>query len=286
MCGSRLRCVFVALVLALNAVSAAAESLLLPVFAHNASGREGRLWSSELYLTNPGEQPVQVTLACFLAGYLVRPEPCSEFMPPTRVLPPRSSVVWRSADLEVDLGCAEEALGALLLRADGPVTISSRIVSQSATKRPAQSGGLLAGSGQEVAALPVADLPPAGLYLLPALALGDSHRDGRGFDTFIGFANPGPDPVLVSLDLGLEPGAVRLALDGAEVSLPYAAEIPGGSWRQWHLTLAPGDAAGRRALGLESVNLLIETYAPLAFYASVLDRSSGDARTVLPVALR
>ena len=48
------RCIMPVVILVLAAVPAVAGELVLPVFAHNLQGRSGNLWSSEIYLTNPG----------------------------------------------------------------------------------------------------------------------------------------------------------------------------------------------------------------------------------------
>ena len=70
----------VAAVLALVS-GAAADNLVLPAFAHNVSGLNGCRWSSEIYLTNPTDLPVQVTIAALLPGRVERPAPCDLFMP-------------------------------------------------------------------------------------------------------------------------------------------------------------------------------------------------------------
>ena len=107
---SRLRLIS-GLILVLAALPADAGDLVLPVFAHGVKGLNNGVWSSEIYLTNPGDQPVQVTLVHFLPGDIVKPTPCDLFMPPTRVVPAKSAVVWTAAGLATDLGCAEEARG-------------------------------------------------------------------------------------------------------------------------------------------------------------------------------
>ena len=106
--------------------------------------------------------------------------------------------------------------------------------------------------------------------------------DGSDFDTFIGFTNPGPDPVEVKLDVPHEGGrAVRI--NGREFFLPRNMVIPGGTWRQFRL--APTVEEGAPCGSIESFLVRIETQAPIAIYASVIDRKSGDPRTVSPVLL-
>ena len=83
---------------------AAATELVLPVFALNLEGRAGDIWSSEVYLTNPGDQPVQVEIARFLPGNIDKPAPCDFFMAPTRVVPPQSATVWTAAGIACGSG--------------------------------------------------------------------------------------------------------------------------------------------------------------------------------------
>jgi hypothetical protein len=265
--------------LLLAAAEAAAGNLVLPVFAHNAVGADGFRWSSELYLANPNGQPVQVTLEQFLPGYATSPTPCRAAMAPTRVVPPHSAVVWAAAGLSTDLGCADEALGGLVLNADGPLVVTSRIVRH---REPATHGCFLAGVGQEIAAIPVDELPSAGAYLLPTLHWQRGPEREAAFATSLGFANPGPNPVTDSLQLAPETPLRALRVDDARVDLPYLFEVPPASWRQLRL----GPAESGEEAEPESVSLEVTVDGPLAFYASVVDRSSQDPRTVLPVPLR
>ena len=270
------------MILALTALPVAAAELVLPVFALNLEGRSGDLWSSEVYLTNPGDQPVQVEIARFLPGNISKPAPCDIFMAPTRVVPPQSATVWTAAGLATDLGCAESARGGLVLRADGPIHVTSRLVNRAGIEADEESS-VLSGRGEAFEAIPMKRLPAPGSHLLPALMW---HRNpcgtGSDFDTFVGFANPGPDPVEVELDIPHESGrAVRI--NGQEVFLPHNVTIPGGKWRQYRL--APSEEEGAPCGSVESFLVRLETDAPVAIYASVIDRKSGDPRTVAPVPL-
>jgi hypothetical protein len=235
-------------VFALAALPSAAGDLVLPAFALNLDGRFDDLWSSEIYLTNPGDQPVQVELARFLPGNINKPTPCDFFMPPTRVVPPYSATIWTAAGLATDLGCAERARGGLVLRAD----------------------------------IPLEELPAAGSHLLPALMWHRNPCDTSSFDTSIGFANPGPDPVEIRLDVPHETArAVRI--NGREVFLPHSLTIRGGAWRQFRLS--PIVEEGAPCGGVESFLVRLEIDGPVAIYGSVIDRKSGDPRTVSPVPL-
>ena len=279
---SMFRCCFLTIVtLVLAAVPAVAGELVLPVFAYNLEGRSGNLWSSEIYLTNPGEQPVLVELARFLPGNISKPTPCDLFMPPTRVVPPQSATVWTANGLATDLGCADSARGGLVLRADGPVHVTSRLVNLGGAEDRDHSA-VLSGRGEAFEAIPIERLPAAGAHLLPALLWSRSPCGEHAFDTFVGFANPGADPVEVVLDIPDEGGrAVRM--NGREVFLPFRVLIPANSWRQFRL--APATDEGSPCGTVESFLVRITIDAPLAMYASVIDRASGDPRTVVPVPL-
>lgn len=272
-----LRGVALVLMLALAAPVAAADNLLLPAFAHNAVGADGARWSSELYLTNPGPHPVQVTLEQLLPGYVSAPAPCRSFLAATRVVPPHSAVVWTSASLSTDLGCADEALGGLILSIDGPLEVSSRIVRH---LEPPAPGTHLTGVGQEIAAVPLDRLPGTGAYLLPALVWQHGRDRGTGFSATVGFANPGPNPVSVMLQLAPDTTGHGLLVDDQPAELPHLLEVPPGTWSQVRLAPLPDDDNGP-----EGFSLLVTVDGPLAFYASVVDRTSGDPRTVVPVPL-
>ncbi len=263
------------------ALPCSSGELVLPVFAHNLQGRSGSVWSSEIYLTNPGDQPVQVELERFLPGMISKPTPCDLFMPPTRVVPPQSATVWTAAGLATDLGCAEHARGGLVLRADGPIHVTSRLVNLN-EKEP-DGPAVLSGRGEAFEAIPLERLPGAGVHLLPAM-LWHRHPCGPSdFDTVIGFANPGSESVEVVIDVPHEEGR-SLRLDGEEVNLPHLLTVEPGHWQQ--LTLEPAEVADAPCGNIESFLARVEIDGPLALYASVIDRRSGDPRTVTPVTLR
>jgi hypothetical protein len=269
------------MILVLAGVPAVAGELVLPVFAHNLEGRSGSLWSSEIYLTNPGEQPVLVELARFLPGDISKPTPCDLFMPPTRVVPPQSATVWTANGLATDLGCAERARGGLVLRADGPVHVTSRLVNLGGDEDQG-TAAVLSGRGEAFEAISIERLPAAGTHLLPALMWSRNPCGELAFDTFVGFANPSADPVEVVLDIPHE-GDRAVRINGREVFLPHRVLVPANTWRQFRLTPA---ADGASPCGtVESFLVRITIDAPLAIYASVIDRASGDPRTVAPVPL-
>jgi hypothetical protein len=200
-----------------------------------------------------------------------------------RVVPPQSATVWTASGLGRELGCAETARGGLVLRADGQIHVSSRLVNLSradADRQPA----VLTGRGEAFEAIPLEALPGPGTYLLPALMW---HRhpcdEAPLFETVVGFANPGADAVAVVLDVPHEEGR-GVMLDGEKVYLPHELSIPGGGWRQFSLTPVP-DVSGECG-GVESFLVRLDLAAPIAVYGSVVDRSSGDPRTVSPVLLK
>lgn len=277
----RTRFLFPAILILFSAVSGVAGELVLPVFALNLSGVADNVWSSEIYLTNPGGQPVLVELVRFLPGEINKPTPCDLFMPPTRVVPAQSATVWTAAGLATDLGCAEQARGGLVFRADGPVHITSRLVNMSEDSMN-RAGAVLTGRGEAFEAIPITDLPRAGVHLLPALMWHRNSCDNSAFDTVIGFSNPGSDPVRVVLDVPHE-NRRSVRLDHTDVYLPTIIDIPPGSWRQF--TLEPSIDEDVPCGNIESFLVRLETSAPLAIYGSVIDRRSGDPRTVFPVSL-
>ncbi len=256
------------------------EQLLVPVLAFNIGGEGDNLWSSELYLTNTGEEAVKVEIGALLRGHTVPEEvQCYPFVIPFKMIPPRSTVVWTAPELGGDLGCLDAALGALLMSAYGPVHLESRMVNH------IQLEGLdlderLVGLGQEVSGVAVADLA-AGDFLLPGLMWHRNACYGVAFDSYVGFANPGQEAISVVLDLAPEMDGIGLFVDGRPVERPYVIEIKPLSWSQIHLE--PADAEIQVCMSPEHFDLFVSLSGPLAIYGSVVDRQSQDPRTVKPV---
>ena len=225
-----------------------------------------------------------MTLDGFLGDTIDRPAPCNLFMTPTRVVPPRSSVVWTASGLATDLGCAETALGALELRADGPVQITSRLVRSDEADEGYGDGLLLSGRGQEFEAVSVRDLPRRGdVLVLPALLW---HRNACGppaFDTTVGFANPTGNEIAVLLTLERDLAAAGVRVDGQRVDIPHRIIVPARGWLQ--VRLEPEDVPGVSCLPPEGFAARLRVGGPVAVYASVVDRRSHDPRTVTPVAM-
>lgn len=277
-----LRYLLIWTILVCAALPISAGELVLPVFALNLEGRAGDVWSSEIYLTNPGDQPVQVEIARFLPGNINKPAPCDFFMAPTRVVPPYSATIWTASGLATDLGCAESARGGLVIRADGPVHVTSRMVNVSEADED-HGSSVLTGRGEAFDAVLRAELPSAGSHLLPALMWHRNPCEDSDFDSFVGFANPSDQTVHISVDVPHETSRL-VRINGREVALPHRLALRPGTWRQFRLSpiVDEGAACG----GIESFLVRLETDQPVAIYGSVIDRKSGDPRTVSPVSLR
>ncbi len=269
-----------ALALLAVALPAAAFELILPVFALDAVSLDGTYRSTEVYLVNSTPKPIQVTLEGFLPGRIHRPAPCNQFMSPTRVVPPRSAVLWTASGLATDLGCADQVLGGLTLRADGPVRITGRMVHRPDSTPPATA--VLNGAGQSIEAVAIAELPGPTTLLLPALVW---HRNPCGrasFATSVGFANPGDEPVTATLFVHTETSRA-VKIDGRLAALPHQVVIEPGRWRE--LELAPVERTDDICHEPESFDLEFIIDGPLAVYGTVTDRRSLDGRTVMAVDL-
>jgi hypothetical protein len=255
------------------------EPRVLPVVAHEAPGSADNRWSSELYLSNSGSEEITVTMGGLLPGRRRPSEPCQTFAPVKRTVPAHSTVMWSAAELGPDIGCATFVLGGLTLDADGPVHIGSRLVNHRGHEPvPHQP---LHGSGQVVDALALEDLPRAGSYQLPGLLW---HRNACGpqaFVSYVGFANPGEDSVMVTLDLPPDSREPGLRIDGKPVVLPHSIEVPAQSWRQ--IRLVPEPSPLTVCMDPEIVDLWLDINGSLAFYGSVVDRPAQDPRTVTPI---
>jgi len=273
--------VIAALLVGLAVVQAHAGEILLPVFTYAWPGFAGNLWYSEISLVNPTAAPIVVDPPTFLGGTIVVPFPC---LPPLRqtTVPPHSTVVWRPWDVAMDLGCPSRAVGALLLFADGPLVVDSRVTNVGEGLLPDE--GPLRGFGQTIPGREMAALAPAGTRLmLPAMIWHPNACGAVAFDSYVGFANPGDEPVLVKIDLGPGSDETAVKVDGKVMSLPAAIEIPARGWQQVHLQ--PLDSMLTVCLPPQRFDLLLIPDGPLAVYGSVVDRSTQDPRTILPVEL-
>jgi hypothetical protein len=262
------------------AAGAAAGELVVPVFALRWPGKDGNRWSSEVFMTNPGPTAVRVSGPQFLPGVVNTTVPCLPPLPAYRDLPPYSTVMLTASELSLDLGCPDSVLGGLAFDADRPVLISSRVVND---RGFGGVGGPLSGLGQDVPALSVGDLvTPSGVYQLPAL-LWDPFRCAHPplFEVYIYLANPGLDPVEVRLQQSRSGQPGDLIINGVLVPTPHVFGLQPRESRQLKVEL--GGALPAVCLGPQVVDLFLTVTGGVAAVGSVVDRSSQDSRTVLPV---
>jgi hypothetical protein len=271
-----LRCLFLALA---AAVPATAGDYVLPVLALQWPGKADNLWSSEVFVTNPGPTEVRVSNGRFLPGTLKVDVPCYPPIPQFGLVPPYSTTVLSPHTLGLYLQCPVAALGAMTFNADGPVAISSRLVN---TGGVVPLTSLLSGLGQEVPALGAADLATAGaVYQLPGLVWDPFRCGPPAFEIYLYLANPGTATVEVTLQQsrGGVPG--ELLVNGVDVPTPYVFKVEAGTFRQLKLDL--GGARPTSCQPPQLVDLFFTATGGIAVVASVVDRSSQDARTVLPL---
>jgi len=277
----KIRPLLLTLVLTAAAIPASTDELILPVFALNSANPDGSRTSTEVYLVNTTPEPVQVAIGGLLLGKIRRSTTCGQFMSQTHVVPPESAVLWTASGLASDLGCADEFLGALTLHADGELRVTGRMVRHPDLGQVTPMG-ILSGGGQAITALPTERLPGPTALLLPTLLW---HRNPCGetaFSTTVGFANPGLEPVTVTIDIPKERRhAIRI--DGRPVPLPYQLVVEPESWTQ--LGISPLDPPDEVCHEPESFDLELLIDGPLAVYGSVLDHKSKDIRMVEPVDL-
>ncbi|MDD5564902.1 MAG: hypothetical protein PHQ91_14400 [Thermoanaerobaculaceae bacterium] len=262
------------------AAGAAADALVLPIFALRWPGKAGNQWSSEVFLTNPGPATVNVSSGRFLPGTLKVGVPCYPPIAASRAVPAYSTVVLSPQTLALDLGCPVAALGGMAFDADGPVVVSSRIVNDRGLTPP---GDVLAGFGQDLPAFGPADLAAPGfLYQLPGLVFNPAPGGPLAFEVYLYLANPGSDPVEVTLQDSRDGAPGELVLNGRSVTTPYAFTIQPAAFLQ--LTVAAGGIYPTSIiLPYRFQDLFFTATGGVAVVASVVDRSSQDARTVLPV---
>lgn len=260
--------------------AAAADELVLPIFALNWPGKDGNVWSSEVFLVNPGPATAIVSNPHFVPGTLREPNPCYPPIAAFHEVAPYSTVMLSSADLSIELQCPQAALGGLAFDADPPVVITSRVAN---VRGGAAAGATLAGLGQDLSAFGPADLSvPGAIYQLPALVF-DSFRCARAplFEVYLYLANPGSSPVGVTLQRSHDGSAGALILDGAPQATPFTFTLPAQGWRQIKVDL--GGASPSGCGSPQVADLFFTATGGVAVVASVVDRTSQDARTVLPV---
>ncbi len=268
------------LLAAAAAAPVAADQLVLPLVAVNWPGRAGNRWSSELFLTNPGPATVNVTTGRFLPGTLAYTVRCEPPVAALFAVAPYSTMLVSADRLALDLQCPAAALGAMSFDADGPAMISSRIVND----RGASSDDLLAGVGQDVAAFGAADLAaPAAVYMLPGLVWDPFRCGPPAFEIYLYFANAGTGSVDVTLQQSRDGRPGELLVNGVDVPTPYAFTLDAGTFRQLKVELGGPMPANLVCQPPQLVDLFFSATGAVAAVASVVDRSSQDARTVVPI---
>lgn len=263
------------------AATATAGDVILPTFAWNIPGKGGNNWSSEVYLTNPGPEAIQVTLAGVFVGRIRETHPC---LPPSPVrvsVPAHSTASWVAAQIAMDLGCPDYVLAGLLLRSDRPFVVNSRMVNTRAVPSP-DAFNLLQGLSQEVPGVPVeALLQRGGVYMVPGLGWETAPCGPAQFENYLQVVNPNDDAV--TLTIGLDPGlgSGQFEVDGKPVAAPHQIELKGRSWLQ--VRVAPRLLDVVQCLPPTVNDVFVTVTGPVALYASVVDRKTQDPRTMMPV---
>ena len=261
--------------------AAFAETYVLPVFAVRVDSAGNTQWTSEVYVTNPGPAPVLVQEGAFLPGRISNDPPCLPIVQPFLEIPPQSTVLWRTGDLEVGIGCPEFAVGGLLFTADQPVEITSRMVNH----RSGEVEQPLSGKGQEISAVALSDLPSAeSLMILPAIGWHPNACGPRLVETNVFFANGSDTPVTVRLEPAPDQSS-QFLIDGALVDAPFTFSVDARAQRVFRLA-GPDAPQLPVCLGPEIGSFRYRADGAIAVVASIVDRRSGDARTSVPVAAR
>ena len=270
----------VSLVLASVAAVAAGDELVIPDFALAWPGKDGNRWSSEVFLTNPGPTTVNVSNGRFIPGVLQIGVPCYPPIAAFHPVPAYSTVPISASDLSLALECPLAALGGLAFDADGPIEITSRVVND---RGVAAAGPALAGLGQEVPAFASGDLTGAGvIHQLPALLFDPLRCDRPAlFEVYLYIVNPGNAPVDVTLQRNHDGNGDELIINGVSTPTPVTITLPGPGWRQ--LKVEPGGTRPAVCGSPVVADLFFSATGGVAAIASVVDRTSQDARTVLPV---
>ena len=279
----RTRLVIALGLLVLGAAAAMAEEMVLPVFAVAWPGKGGNLWNTEVFATNPGPVPVMLEIGPFLAGRTQVATPCEHPVPFRHELPPYTTQLVMSTELSTAIGCPDFAIGGLAFSAAGEVSLVARVVNTARAFTSAAPSALL-GVGQQIPAIPASQLAVSGsVYQVPGLILDQNPCAGPRFESYLYIANPGPEKVDLTLQQtedGKSSG--ELILSGKPVGTPYTVTVPPYGWLQF-LVQEAGTVEGP-CTDPKVVDLFFTTNGPLAVVGTVVDRSSQEPRTVLPLA--
>jgi hypothetical protein len=264
----------------LPAALAAQERTLLTVVAFGAPGAAGNRWSSELYLSNLSATAMDVTVAGVLPLRVKQgPHPCLPPITPIHVEGQRTRLLLAS-ELATYLGCPEEFVGGLVLEHPPGLLVASRMTNtksflEELLARPLQ------GFSQEIPGVLLADLPSNdGRYMIPSLAWDPNPCDGQArFDVYLYLANPSEEERTVTL-WPREGEEMRLRIPDREVLLPLPVKVPAGKLVQ--LAIKPPLPPGEAPCGqVQFFDLFFEADGSVGVLASVVDRASNDARTIL-----
>lgn len=265
------------------AVAATAGEVVVPVVAWDAHGVGGNRWSTEVYVSNTAPQEALVTVAAVLPLRVVQHDPCLPPVAPFAVAGYSTRLIT-AAELNRYLGCPGEFVGGLVFEAPAGVVVATRMTNHKAVGE-APEDELLQGLSQEIPGLPAAALPQPGEdYMLPALGWHPQPCTQRAqLDSYLYFANSDTNPASVTL---FDPSdrIDRLTVNRQVVTLPHTLTVPGERLAQFLVAPAPDVLA--TVCGKPAVfDLFFRTDQPVAALGSVVDRTTQDARTVLPAAL-
>lgn len=267
------------LVFCLGAVFSFGEETLVPIVAWGAAGAGGNRWSTELYLTNLTSTSMNVILVKDLPLRVKpSPHPCLRPTEPILVEPQRTRIVLAS-ELGHFLGCPEEYVGGLVFSHPEGLVLQTRMTN---TKHFVTeiTDSPLRGFSQEIPGVSMAELAGGhGRYIVPALVWSPNPCPGEPvFDTYLYLANPGDGDATVTF-FPREGETFHVGLP-QEQELPFSVKVPGGKVVQRALRPVPPGEGGPCS-SAEFFDLYFEADAPVAVLASVVDRASNDARTVL-----
>ena len=267
-------CLVVVLLTPLTTQTQETEQIVVPAVAYGLPGFGDNLWTSEIYFTNPTPVGGTVQMGYILPGYTVPPDAwnsCGWTGPWTAHIEGHSSERYA---VGADLCVAQEAVGAYVFEVSEGMTISSRMVNHD-PEAIASCCPFLSGFGTEVPRIPLDELPQAGAHLLPALVWHPERCGPRTFDTYVGFANPYDVEVNVTIDLAGD------SADPSNPEFPQNLTVPALSWQQIAIRPPTSDVATCGEPELFDLQVVID--APLAVYASVVDRGRQDGRVVMPL---
>lgn len=258
----------------------AQQQTVVPVIAWGAPGASGNRWFTEIYLSNATSQAQEV-LVVGVQVLRVResPHPC---LPPNVPIPvpPLQTKVLVASDLSRWLGCPEEFVGGLLLQHEAGLLVGTRMTNAKGFE-PSVGSSLLRGFSQEIPGVPLEALvgEPGAVYMVPSLVWHPRPCGATLYDTYLYFNNPGETDVTVQL-LPREGETTKLSLGSVEVELPYFFKVP--ARRVVQLAVQPPASSGNEECGQPQVfDLFFAADGKVAALASVVDRASNDARTIL-----